>query len=96
MTPRGTFVHMSSATPARHLQGTGGGLAAREQALAQREAEIRRKEIALARRGAAGIDPMLIKNFPPCCPVAHHDITNDIPDFNKNIMRACASPLCAP
>ena len=31
---------------------------------------------------------MTIKNFPPCCPVVHHDIANDIPDFNKNITRA--------
>lgn len=66
-------------------------MAAREQALAQREAEVRRREVALTRGGGAGVDPMLIKNFPPCCPIVHHDIANDIPDFNKNITRAYAA-----
>ena len=69
--------------------------AAREAALAKREQEVKRREAALASRGAAGIDPMMVKNFPSCCPVVHHDIVNDIPEYNKAIMRACA-PLCLP
>ena len=67
--------------------------AAREAALAKREQEVKRREAALASRGAAGIDPMLVKNFPSCCPMVHHDIVNDIPEYNKGIMRACA-PFC--
>jgi hypothetical protein len=71
-------------------------VAAREAALAKREQEVKRREAALASRGAAGIDPMMIKNFPSCCPMVHHDIINDIPEYNKGIMRACASPLSPP
>jgi secretory carrier-associated membrane protein len=67
-------------------------LAAREAALAKREADVRRREAALAQRGGAAIDPMLVKNFPSCCPMVHHDIANDIPSYNKNIMRAYAPP----
>lgn len=55
---------------------------------------MKRREAALASRGAAGIDPMMIKNFPSCCPMVHHDIINDIPEFNKAIMRAYGSLLC--
>lgn len=62
--------------------------ASREAALAKREQEVKRREAALASRGAAGIDPMMIKNFPSCCPMVHHDIINDIPEYNKAITRA--------
>jgi hypothetical protein len=68
-------------------------LAAREAELARREQELQRKEAALATAGGA-VDPRLIANFPPCLPLVHHDINNDIPDYNKPIMRAYASSQC--
>jgi hypothetical protein len=64
----------------------GKDLAAREAELAKREQELRRKEAALATAG--GVDHRLIANFPPCLPMVHHDINNDVPDYNKGIMRA--------
>jgi hypothetical protein len=51
--------------------------------------EVARREAALAAQGAGTVDPMLIKNFPSCCPMVHHDIVNDIPEYNKAITRAC-------
>lgn len=62
-------------------------ISAREAELAKREQELRRKEAALATSGG-NVDHRLIANFPPCLPMVHHDIINDIPDYNKGIMRA--------
>lgn len=57
--------------------------------LDERERAVMRREAALAARGAANLNPMMVKNFPSCCPIVHHDIANDIPANNKNITRAC-------
>lgn len=62
-------------------------ISAREAELAKREQELRRKEAALATTGGT-VDHRLVANFPPCLPMVHHDIINDIPDYNKGIMRA--------
>lgn len=61
-----------------------------QKSLAERERDVRRREAALAAQGLANLNPMMVKNFPRCCPMVHHDIANDIPDHNKNITRACA------
>ena len=64
------------------LQAAGGGsqsLAAREAALKKREAEVARREAQL-QRNAAGFNPMLVKNWPRCYPIVHHDISGDIPE----------------
>ena len=78
------------------LQAAGGGsqsLAAREAALKKREAEVARREAQL-QRNAAGFNPMLVKNWPRCYPIVHHDISGDIPEGKRGITRACAIPHC--
>lgn len=62
-------------------------ITAREAELEKREQELRRKEAALAASGGA-VDHRVVANFPPCLPIVHHDIINDIPDYNKAITRA--------
>ena len=78
------------------MQGIFGGkkapagkdLTAREAELDRRERELKRKEAALAANGGT-VDHRAVANFPPCMPLVHHDIINDIPDYNKAITRAC-------
>ena len=60
-------------------------IARKEAELAKREADLARRE-ALARAGGT-IDPFSIKNFPPCLPLLHHDISGDIPEGKRAVMR---------
>ncbi|XP_011074780.1 secretory carrier-associated membrane protein 4 [Sesamum indicum] len=50
-------------------------LATWESDLNRREREIKRREDAVARAGV----PVDDKNWPPCFPIIHHDIANEIP-----------------
>ncbi|XP_062152793.1 secretory carrier-associated membrane protein 1 isoform X1 [Alnus glutinosa] len=50
-------------------------LQAKEAELKRREQEIRRREDAVARAGVVIEE----KNWPPFCPLIHHDIANEIP-----------------
>jgi secretory carrier-associated membrane protein len=65
-------------------------LAARERALAAREAAVRRAEAEVRRvggaAGAAARGPE--KNWPRCCPVAHHDIDGEVPAGAQAAVRA--------
>ena len=85
-------VHIpTEPTAAPPLQGdnTNKSLAARELAVKKREEELARREAQL-NRGAAGFNPLMVKNFPKCYPIVHHDISNDIPEGKRGITRACA------
>jgi hypothetical protein len=54
------------------------------------EAEIARREAACDERErklrAASLG-LLVPNWPPCRPIVHHDIKNDIPDGKKGMAR---------
>ncbi|KAK7401979.1 hypothetical protein VNO78_13893 [Psophocarpus tetragonolobus] len=56
-------------------------LQAREAELKRREQELKRREDAIARAGIIIEE----KNWPPFCPIIHHDIANEIPIHLQSI-----------
>ncbi|KIZ03332.1 hypothetical protein MNEG_4620 [Monoraphidium neglectum] len=77
--------------------GAGGGnLAQREAELARREAELARREAALAQIAEnskpsvsawAGGARSPLTNFPPFCPFMYHSISEQIPAWNRSMIR---------
>lgn len=65
--------------------GGGGDLAAREAQLARREAELSRREAQLA--SATAQSGGVIKNWPSCCPFIYHNIREQIPAWNRSMVR---------
>ena len=69
-----------------------GSLAKREQELSKWQADLERREQQLGSgSGRSNVDD--VKNFPPCCGIAHHDISKDVPHGKRSITRMCAPPL---
>ncbi|KAI8466091.1 MAG: scamp family-domain-containing protein [Monoraphidium minutum] len=60
-----------------------GGVAQREAELARREADIARREAAMAQL-AESVRPA---NFPPFCPFIYHSISEQIPSWNRSMVR---------
>ncbi|XP_010931923.1 secretory carrier-associated membrane protein 2 [Elaeis guineensis] len=56
-------------------------LQAKEAALRKREQELKRREDALSRAGVV----LEEKNWPPCFPIIHHDIANEIPIYSQRM-----------
>eukprot|EP00850_Spirogloea_muscicola_P011074 SM000067S20351 [mRNA] locus=s67:509282:514056:+ [translate_table: standard] len=57
-------------------------LHAKELALAKKEEELRKRELELAAMGGGDL-----KNWPPCFPFLHHDISRDIPNHLQFVQR---------
>ncbi|XP_038988199.1 secretory carrier-associated membrane protein-like isoform X2 [Phoenix dactylifera] len=56
-------------------------LQAKEAELKKREQELKRREDAVARAGIV----IEKKNWPPCFPIIHHDIANEIPIYSQRM-----------
>eukprot|EP00271_Cylindrocystis_brebissonii_P012152 TRINITY_DN30292_c0_g1_i1.p1 TRINITY_DN30292_c0_g1~~TRINITY_DN30292_c0_g1_i1.p1 ORF type:complete len:280 (-),score=53.17 TRINITY_DN30292_c0_g1_i1:543-1382(-) len=82
--PAGAFT--ASALEAGENLGSNRNLKQKEKELLAKELALQKKEEELRRREqAAGIDHV---NWPPCFPILHHDIANDIPVHLQSIQRA--------
>ena len=83
------------APPAPEEEGAGGGLKELEEKLREKERALEERERDLKEREAMEEkDRRLLlpsgkrKNFPPCYPLVHHDLKDDIPEANQGMMRA--------
>jgi hypothetical protein len=63
--------------------GAGVSLSQREADLARREAELARKEAAILNAA----DAARPKNFPPFCSIVYHNIAEQIPAWNRSMIR---------